>query len=212
MVRRFALAAALAAAWVLPLSAAGTAVAQDATTECASAPWLEPLAAAREAAETAAQTASDAPAWLTTELTDACSGEAFALADFAGKTIYIEGMATWCTNCRQQLGRVKEAAAQISDAEKEDVVFVALSSEVDLPREALAQYAVDNEFPFVFAVMTAEMLQTMAEDLGQEIAVPPAMPLLIVAPDGTIGELHTGGTSAEDLLALLAAAKETTAS
>ena len=37
------------------------------------------------------------------------------------------------------------------------------------------------------------------------------MPHLIVAPDGTIGELHTGGSSADELLALFAAAQDTAA-
>ncbi len=48
----------------------------------------------------------------------------------------------------------------------------------------------------------------MAEELGQEVAVPPAMPHLIVAPDGTIGELRTGTASPEDLLTLFAEAQE----
>ena len=48
--------------------------------------------------------------WLTTELTDACSGETFALADFAGKTLYVESMATWCGECYEQLTRVQDAA------------------------------------------------------------------------------------------------------
>jgi thiol-disulfide isomerase/thioredoxin len=139
---------------------------------------------------------------MTTELTDACSGETFALTDFTGKTVYIEAMATWCPPCRDQLARVKEATAQIPEEERAEIVVVALSSEIDLPPETLAEYAAANEFPFVFAVMPVEMLQSMADELGQEIAVPPATPHLIVAPDGTIGEIRTGSESPEDLLAL----------
>ena len=41
-----------------------------------------------------------------------------------------------------------------------------------------------------------------------DAAVPPAMPHLIVAPDGTIGELHTGASSADELLALFTAAQD----
>jgi thiol-disulfide isomerase/thioredoxin len=111
-------------------------------------------------------------------------------------------MATWCPPCRDQLARVKEAVAQIPEEEREEIVIVALSSEVDLPRETLADYATSNDFPFIFAVMPAEMLQAMADELGQEIAVPPATPHLIVAPDGTVGEIRTGSESPEDLLAL----------
>jgi thiol-disulfide isomerase/thioredoxin len=197
--------AAIAVAAIAPLGGTGPVVAQDVPDECASALWLEPLTAPEETDETAVREITQpAPAWMTTELTDACSGETFALTDFAGKTVYIEAMATWCPPCRDQLARVKEATAQLPEEGRVEIVIVALSSEVDLPRETLAEYAAVNEFPFLFAVMSAEMLQMMAAELGQEIAVPPATPHLIVAPDGTIGEIRTGGSSPEDLLALFA--------
>jgi thiol-disulfide isomerase/thioredoxin len=200
---------------IAPLLGLGDAAGQEAAADCASAVWLEPLATAEadngDATAAAAQEAEAAPAWMSAELTDACSGETFTLADFAGKTMYVESMATWCPPCRDQLARVKEAAAQIPADEREETVFVALSSEVDLPRETLAEYAASNDFPFIFAVMPAEMLQAMADDLGQEIAVPPATPHLIVAPDGTIGALRTGGEAPEEILAGLAEARETSA-
>ena len=213
MIRHFAFIAALAVAGVVPLTG-GVPVAAQESAACASAFWLEPLAtAASDAGTTAASEGTEpAPAWMTTDLTDACAGETFALADFRGKTLFIESMATWCTNCHAQLTRVKEAVAQIPEDDRDDIVFVVLSSEVDLPRETLAEYAASNDFPFIFAVMSADMLRSMAEDLGQEIAVPPAMPHLIVAPDGTIGDLHTGGSSPEELLALFAAARASSSS
>lgn len=212
MIRRFALAAAMSVAALTPLAGGASMAAQEAAPDCPSALWLDPLSAEEEADADVNEITEPAPAWMTAELTDACTGETFTLADFAGKTVYVESMATWCPPCRDQLVRVKEAAAQIPEEERADAVFVALSTEVDLPRETLAEYAESNGFPFVFAVMPAEMVQAMADDLGQEIAVPPATPHLIIAPDGTIGDVHTGGASAEDVLALLAAAKETAAS
>ena len=204
MIRRFVLVAAISIA-IVPLGGTAPVLAQEAPAECASALWLEPLRAPEESDGTAVREITDpAPAWMTTELIDACSGVTFTLADFVGKTVYIEAMATWCPPCRDQLVRVSEAATQIPEEEREEIVIVALSSEVDLPREILAEYAASNDFPFIFAVIPAEMLQAMADELGQEIAVPPATPHLIVAPDGTVGEVHTGSLSAEDLLALLA--------
>ncbi len=206
MIRRFAFIAALAVAGIVPQAATAPVLAQDARIECASALWLAPAATPEGTEGTAVREITEpASAWMTTELTDACSGETFALADFAGKTVYLEAMATWCPPCRDQLARVKEATAQLSEEERGEIVIVALSSEIDLPRETLAEYASTNEFPFIFAVMPAAMLQAMADELGQEIAVPPATPHLIVAPDGTIGEVRTGSESPEDLLALFAA-------
>jgi len=205
MVRHCVLVVAFAIAAVVPLWGTASVFAQDASDECASAFWLESLTTSEATNDTAARKITKpAPAWMTTELTDACSGETFALADFAGKTVYLEAMATWCPPCRDQLTRVKEATTQLSEEEREEIVIIALSSEIDLPRETLAEYASTNEFPFIFAVMPAAMLQAMADELGQEIAVPPATPHLIVAPDGTIGEVRTGSESPEDLLALFA--------
>ena len=208
MIRRFAFIAALAAAAVVPLADGASVLAQDAPDNCASVIWLEPITASEEADGTVVQEITEpAPAWMTIELTDACSGETFTLSDFAGKTVYIEAMATWCPPCRDQLARVQEATTQLPEEDRDETVIVVLSSEVDLPREELAEYAASNDFPFIFAVMTVEMLQTMADELGKEIAVPPAMPHLIMAPDRSIGELHTGTASPEDLLMLFAEAQ-----
>jgi thiol-disulfide isomerase/thioredoxin len=203
MAQRLVFVAVIAVAAVISLGGTAPVLAQETPAECASASWLEPLATPEESDDTAVREITEpAPAWMTTELTDACSGETFALKDFVGKTVYIEAMATWCPPCRDQLARVKEATAQLPEEERDDVVIVALSSEVDLPRETLAEYAAANDFPFIFAVMPAEMLQAMADDLGQAIAIPPATPHLIVAPEGTVGEIRTGSDSPEDLLAL----------
>ena len=197
MMRRFAFVVALSAAAITPAPALG----QDAAPECASTVWLAPV---EEQTADAVESPAAAPAWLATELIDACSSETFALADFAGKTLYIEAMATWCPSCHGQLTRLKEAVATLPEEQRADFVFIALSTEGDLPRETLAEYAATNEFPFIFAVMPADMLRAMADDFGQEIAVPPAMPYLIIAPDGTVGDLHTGGSSVDELLALFA--------
>ena len=207
MIRNLVFVAAIAVAGVVPSTGAVQAFAQEAPAACASAQWLESPATAVGTAEPAGrEITAPTPAWMTTELTDACSGETFTLADFAGKAVYLEAMATWCPPCRDQLARVKEAADQIPAEERDTVAFVALSSEVNLPREALAEYAAGNDFPFVFAVMPAAMLQAMVDDLGQEMAVPPATPHLIMAPDGTVSEVHTGSDDAAAVLALLAAA------
>ena len=44
------------------------------------------------------------PTWQTLPLTNARTGETFTFADFAGKTVFVEPMATWCTNVTTQVG------------------------------------------------------------------------------------------------------------
>jgi thiol-disulfide isomerase/thioredoxin len=136
--------------------------------------------------------------WQTMALTNTRTGEPFTLADFAGKTVFVETMATWCPNCRQQLTNVKSAAAR---ANPETTVFVAISVETDLPPATLAQYADDNGFDWTFAVATPEMVQALAETFGQTVANPPATPHFLILPDGAHSDLVTGFESGDQILA-----------
>jgi thiol-disulfide isomerase/thioredoxin len=156
----------------------------------------EPEAMAEEMEETA--TSAELPLWQTLPLADARSGETFTLADFAGQTVFVEPMATWCTNCRRQLENVKEARAQLAG---EDVVFVTLSVETNIDDATLASYADEAGFGWLFAVLTPEMLQELAGEFGQTIANPPATPHFVIRPDGSVASLYTGIEPAERIVA-----------
>jgi thiol-disulfide isomerase/thioredoxin len=141
---------------------------------------------------------SDAPAWMTIPVTDVRTGETFTLADFAGKTVFVEPMATWCTNCRRQLGDVAQAKAQLGDSE--DVVFVALSVETNIGDGDLANYTQETGFDWAFAVATPEMLVSLVETFGQSITNPPATPHFIIRPDGSTTDLTTGFEDPDEIL------------
>lgn len=139
-------------------------------------------------------------AWQQVELTDVDSGDSFTLADFAGKTIFVETMATWCSNCRQQLNNVAQARTQLSG---DEIVFIALSVETNIEQAALAQYQQNEGFDWLFAVATPELLQMLSDDFGRAVLNPPSTPHFIIEADGTIGDLVTGIESADQLLASL---------
>lgn len=147
----------------------------------------------------------DQPAWQTLSLTNVQSNETFTLADFAGKTIFVEPMATWCTNCRQQLTNVQEARAQLDD---ETAVFVALSVETTISHADLQQYTADTGFNWVFAVATPELLQELVATFGQTITNPPSTPHFIIRPDGSYTDLVTGIESAEAIVAQMKTAMQ----
>jgi hypothetical protein len=150
------------------------------------------------AAEAEEMTMNEAlPAWQTLPLTNARTGETFALADFAGQTLFVEPMATWCTNCRRQLGNVKDARAQLAG---DDVVFVALSVETTIDDATLATYADEAGFDWLFAVLSPELLQELAGEFGQTIANPPSTPHFVIRPDGTVYSFRTGIESAEQIV------------
>jgi thiol-disulfide isomerase/thioredoxin len=146
--------------------------------------------------------AAERPSWHQLTLTNARTGEPFTLADFAGKTVYVEPMATWCTNCREQLGIVRDVQAKL---DPDRYVFVGLSVETDLPRETLASYADERGWPWLFAVMSPEMLQELTGTFGLTIGNPPTTPHFVIGPDGTTSALSTGIHPADDLLRDLAA-------
>lgn len=136
-----------------------------------------------------AMPAAPRPAWQQLPLIDARTGASFTLADFAGKTVYVEPMATWCSNCRQQLTVVRDVQATLADS---SVVFVALSVETTLPAADLAAYADAAGFPWTFAVITPDLLRELTDVFGRTVTNPPATPHFIIGPDGTTTALMTG--------------------
>ena len=83
-------------------------------TACGATPVARPV---NSAAPATVARAAERASWQQLPLVDARTGESFTLADFAGKTVYVEPMATWCTNCRQQLRTVRDIYTQL-DAER----------------------------------------------------------------------------------------------
>lgn len=146
-----------------------------------------------------AETASR-PAWHSLPLVNARTGETFTFADFDGRTVYVEPMATWCTNCRTQMTNLRAAQSQISS---EDYVFIAISVETNVSNETLAQYAADNGFDWIFAVATPEMLTALTEAFGRTISNPPSTPHFVIRPDGLMTGLVTGVHDPDTILALL---------
>lgn len=137
-----------------------------------------------------AEPAMGVAAWTTLPLVDARTGETFRIADSAGKPVFLEAFATWCSNCRRQLGFVQEVAAGGGVA---DTQFVALSVETDLTPERIAEYAADEGFDDVrFAVMTPEMLAAVKDAFGTSALNPPSTPHVYIGADGRSGELVTG--------------------
>lgn len=147
---------------------------------------------------------TDRPAWQQIALTNARTGETFTLADFEGQTVFVEPMATWCPNCRQQLTNVKAAKQQLAG---DDVVFVALSVETNIDDATLASYADGGGFDWLFAVATPEMLEQLVDEFGRAIANPPATPHFVIRPDGTYTELATGIDPAGQIISQITGAQ-----
>ncbi len=169
-----------------------------------SAPNTTATATNSPGATTAAGAATSAPTGLANlPLVDARTGATFTLADFKGKPLYVENFATWCSNCRQQLGNVQAAAKASGD----QATYVSLSVETDLSAEKVASYAKDQGFDNIrFAVMTPEMLSAMQATYGTSALNPPSTPHFYVTAGGQAGELATGFEDATHIQSALTAA------
>lgn len=183
-----------------PPVSATDAPAPVATTDGAQEPTFSPL-----------MPPTDTPApvvepgdWQTIAFTDARTGETFTLADFAGKTVFVESMATWCSNCRSQMRNLREAIARLNS---DDYVFIGLSVETNISAADLAAYVDRQEFDWTFAVLSPDALTTLSEVFGRSFTNPPATPHFVIKPDGTtdglvVGRIHT----VDELVAELTAA------
>ncbi|PJF35216.1 MAG: hypothetical protein CUN49_11715 [Candidatus Thermofonsia Clade 1 bacterium] len=155
-----------------------------------------------------ARAQDELPAWMQIELVDAMTGERFTLADLLGKTILVEPMATWCSNCRRQMTETTKLIKQLEEDEDERLeqfVFLSLSIETNLKPEDLKTYAERNGFASTFAVMSEEMLRALVAEFGRSVANPPSSPSFIIRADGTFTAIKTGIETAETILAELEA-------
>lgn len=186
-----ALIALLTLAACAPAESTATPILATPTQEAAAAP-TEPMAESPAAVTR--------PDWHNLILTDAATGESFTLADFAGQTVLVEPMATWCTNCRRQLGNVNNAMAQLDG---QPFTFIALSVAENIADADLAAYARREGLNMRFAVATPELLTALTEQFGRAAITPPSTPHFIIGPTGTTSDLQLGSKSADALVTLL---------
>jgi len=156
--------------------------------------------------DTASQAGADA--WLDHPLIDAATGETFTVRGLEGSVVLVETMATWCGNCRRQLGHLAEAAATLGGeaAPGVPIAYLVVSVERGLDPAALAAYAERHGLPFRFAVADDTLLRLLAERFGRAVLNPPSTPHVIVSPTGAVGPLTTGFSSPAELVARLTAA------
>jgi thiol-disulfide isomerase/thioredoxin len=165
----------------------------------------QPTASTGPASEPSANASPDAPAvaltqaWATAPLVDVATGEAFRIADHAGKVVILETMAIWCSNCRTQQADVQAALARLP---ADDVVYVVLDVDPNEDGASLAGYRVDNGFEGRYAVAGADVARALAADFGDQFLNPPSTPMLIIGTDGTVTRTEFGHKSADDIVAL----------
>ena len=184
-------------AFLVVLLSPSSATAEDATPPARAQPAC---AAAADGGTPVAEPTPELADWQTVTLTDARTGEKFTVGDFLGCTVFVGTMATWCPSCGTQLAYAATAAEEL---DPDQFVFVAISVETEISDEDLARYADDASFDWLFSVASPDALREIVDEFGRESIVPPSTPHLIVNPDGSYGDLRTGGTPPEEIVKLM---------
>jgi hypothetical protein len=90
----------------------------------------------------------------------------------------------------------------VSQVNPETVVFVTFDTDTNSTAASLAEYADENAFPWVFAVMTPELSQALAAQFGSTVLIPPFEPQWLIRPDGSVEGL-IADTSSTNLVSLI---------
>ncbi len=134
--------------------------------------------------------------WANATLTDVETGETFTIGELAGKPLFIESMAIWCSNCRAQQGRFMEALGQVAPGTAEYVVLTVDPSET---AEDLARYKAERGFTGRYAVAGKELARALEAEFGPNALNPPSVPVIFVSPTGEV-EFSTGPESVEQIM------------
>jgi thiol-disulfide isomerase/thioredoxin len=164
------------------------------------APGATPTEPGAEPTEPAAPEPILTAAWATATLTDVETGETFRIADLAtqGRTVFVEAMAIWCSNCRRQMHEFTAALPQLDPA---TVDYVVVTTEPAETAQALAEYRRQQGFLGRFAVAGTAVSAALAADFGATILNPPSTPKLVIRSG--VPEFTTGHASAAEIIALV---------
>ena len=190
-----------AASAATPTAAASDAMPPDPGMTGEPVPSAEPAASADPAASAeptpnAAAAALQMHPWATATLTDVATGETFTIADLAGKPIFIESMAIWCGNCREQQGRFTEAFSKMAPGIAEYVVLTVEEAET---AEELARYKADRGFTGRYAVAGKDVARALEAEFGPNAINPPAVPVVFVSATGEVS-FGTGVESVDEIV------------
>ena len=137
------------------------------------------------------------PDWFDVKLTDAQTGTAFTMNDFAGKVVLVETMAMWCPTCLFQANEVRKLHKLLDHPD--DLVSISLDVDSHEDTASLSEYVKEYEFEWRFAVAPLEVARALGNLYNAEYLNPPLSPMLIIDRDGNVHQLEYGLKEAETL-------------
>lgn len=127
------------------------------------------------------------PAWYEATLTDVLTDESFRIADFE-RPVLLEPFAVWCSNCLRQ----QEEMIAFHDAVGDDVVSISIDIDENEDAQTVREHAQRHGFDWRYVVAPAAVTEALVDQFGSSIANPPAVPMVLVCPDGLVRRLKDG--------------------
>lgn len=141
-------------------------------------------------------------AWRTTPLVDVRTGETFTVDGLEGDVVALETMAVWCSTCRIQQAEVATALDRLGS---ENMVVVSVDVDPNERAADLARYAEELGFDWRFAVAPSGFARSLAAEFGDQVLSPPATPVILLDPSGSVVDAHVGVRNADELTTLFGA-------
>ena len=148
------------------------------------------VACGSHSTDNAAPTQVTRPDWFAIKLTDARTGTAFTMNDFAGKVVLIETIAMWCPNCLFQANEVRKLHKTLGNPA--DLISVSLDVDLHEETAALREYVQQYGLEWRFAVAPLEVDRALGNLYNAEYLNPPLSPMLIIDRDGNVHQLEYG--------------------
>lgn len=134
--------------------------------------------------------------WRTATLTDVRTDETFVIDDFS-RPVLLETFAVWCSTCLRQQRQIQAFHDQVGD----DVISVSLNVDPNEDASKVVAHTERHGFDWRYAVSPPGVTNSLVEDFGRSITVPPRAPMVLICPEGGARRLDDGVKSVEALRA-----------
>jgi cytochrome oxidase Cu insertion factor (SCO1/SenC/PrrC family) len=142
------------------------------------------------------------PSWFSVAMTDVNTGQSFRIADFKGKVVLLDTMATWCPTCQGEMSEIKLLPGLYPTAP--DLVRISLDVDPNEDATILKKYAATNKFDWYIAVAPIEVGRFLETNYDQGYLNPPLQPMLFIDRAGSVYGLPFGPKSAISIQKTLA--------
>lgn len=138
-----------------------------------------------------AGTEGEVPTWMQTPIEDVRTGEVFTILD-RDEPVVLHTFETWCSTCQRQ----QNDLIDLYDDRGGEITMVDLTIDDNYDPDDLVAYTQDRGFEWHFGIAQPELTSSLVDDFGQQVAVAPQAPVILICTDGADYDLGKGNSGA----------------